>query len=709
MHSTDWQQAVIEFTDWQTAEQVAVEHLRPSLDIAEGAGAIGGWWFIRKAPCWRLRYQPTGEHHAGAFHRLLDALVADGAISRWTASIYEPETTAFGGPAAMDVAHRLFCLDSRAVLDHLAASSAFGLSAVDSGRPGLGRRELAVVLASVLLRSAGQDWYEQGDVWSRLAQHRPTTSQPVSDYERLAAAARRLMTVDASAGSALVNGGPLAAVAGWLAGFDEAGQRLAQLAATSQLERGLRAVLTHHVIFHWNRLGLSQAEQSSLSHLAKEVVMADPHTPVSPPATGQGSATVGPVNALPTATTHSPADQPEWLRAALVDRLRERATVRTERVEQALRAVPRHLFLPGVPVEQAYADDPVYTKHDAAVGSISAASQPTIVAMMLEQLQVEPGQRVLEIGAGTGYNAALLAHLAGQHGHVTTIDLDDDIVTGARTGLAAAGVTRASAVLGDGALGHSPAAPYDRIIATVGAWGVPPAWLDQLAPDGRLLVPLRLRGSVSRSIAFENDGERWCSRDSQMCTFMPLRGIADDARRAISLTPDAAVTLQTHQDQDADPAALAGVLDQPASEVWTGVLFRGPESFEWLDLWLTCTLPNALSRMPTQQAAVDAGLVRPQFGWGAMATTERGSIAYLTLRAAEPADGAGRRYEVGVIGHGPAAAELADRVAARIHTWNRDYRGRTAEFEILTTDVTDPGEGQFLIPTPHHRLLVSWR
>jgi protein-L-isoaspartate(D-aspartate) O-methyltransferase len=710
MPPRDWAQATIEFTDWPTAEQAAVEHLRPALQTAETAGVIGGWWFIRKAPCWRLRYQPTADHDADDLPQLLDQLAAEDAIAGWTASIYEPETVAFGGAAAMDIAHDLFCLDSRAVLDHLTRSAPADRTANGGGLPGLGRRELAILLPSVLMRAAGQDWYEQGDVWAKVAQHRPTPPTPpapFSDHIRWAAAARRLMSIDASPTSPLVDGGPLTAVAEWLAGFDHAGRHLADLAARGQLERGLRAVLTHHVIFSWNRLGLSYAQQHTLSHLAKEVVMTDPAAPVSTPPIDPGGTTVAVVNAHPTAAAPTAADA-EPLRATLVDRLRDQGTVRTRQVEEALRGVPRHVFLPGVPVEQAYADDPVYTKHDRSAGSISAASQPTIVAMMLEQLQVQPGQRIFEIGAGTGFNAALLAHLAGEHGHVTTVDVDDDIVTGARTGLAAAGVTNAEVILGDGALGYPPAAPYDRIIAAVGAWGVPPAWLDQLAAGGRVVVPTRLRGSVSRSIAFEHHDGRWRSRDSQMCTFMPLRGIADDPRRTIPLSPGATVTLQTHQDQDADAATLAGVLDQPANQVWTGVLFRGPESFEWLDLWLTCALPNALSRMPTQQSAIDAGLVKPQFGWGAMATAEHGSIAYLTLRPTQPAGDLGRGYEVGVIGHGPAAGELAGRVAEHIRTWDRDYRGRSVEFEILTTEATQPADGQVVIPTPHDRLLVTW-
>ncbi|MEV7964721.1 methyltransferase, FxLD system [Sphaerisporangium sp. NPDC088356] len=622
--------------------------------------------------------------------------------------LYEPEVHAFGGSAAIEVAHELFHHDSRNILDYLARSDTGA-----PGMPGLGRRELAILLGSVLMRGAGQDWYEQGDVWARVAQHRPV-ARPAPLAGRLSslrAAVYRLMTVDASPTSALLGGGPLAALADWSSSFERAGQQLAALARRGTLERGLRAVLTHHMIFHWNRLGLSYAEQSTLATLAKEVVMAEQDGTGSTPDTSTGRTTGREANTGMTEETISNTTA-ERLRHALADRLCDQGTVRTERVEAALRAVPRHLFVPAVPLEEAYADDPVYTKADGAGVSISAASQPTIVAMMLEQLQAEPGQRVLEIGAGTGYNAGLLAHMVGKDGQVTTIDVDDDIVDGARSGLAAADCKNVRVILGDGALGYADGAPYDRVIATVGAWDLPPAWLEQLAPDGRLVVPLRLRGSVSRSIVFESETGHWSSRSSQMCTFMPLRGIADDARRTVPLTRDGTVILQVHQEQAVDAAALAGVLGHSRSEAWTGVLFGAAESFEWLDLWLTCTMDNALSRMPVQRSAIDNGLVKPQFGWGAMAVTDKADLAYLTMRPAERAGGTGPLYEVGVIGHGPGSEELAGRVVSEIRTWDRDHRSRTVQFEIQPADAGEPIEripSQFAFHTPRNRLLITWQ
>lgn len=366
------------------------------------------------------------------------------------------------------------------------------------------------------------------------------------------------------------------------------------------------------------------------------------------------------------------------LRRALVAGLREQDVIRTDPVDAAFRAVPRHLFVPGVSPTLAYADTVVPTKVDEAGQAVSALSQPTIVAVMLEQLDVRPGMRVLEIGAGTGYNAALLAALVGAGGHVVSVDVDEDIVEQARAHLSAAFAVGLEAargvevVRGDGALGHPPAAPYDRIIVTVGAGDVPSAWLEQLAADGRLVVPLRIRGGVTRSLALARDGEGfWRAERPEVCSFMPLRGIADDLGRSVDLTADGLVSLRLHREQSADDEALARALRQPAAQTFTGVHFGDRESFEDLDLYLTCTLPGAVAQMAASGPAVESGLVLPQFVWGAMCTVDGGSLAYLTLR--RTFDDV-RHWEAGVVGHGPRAAETAEQVAAAVRTWDAEIR-----------------------------------
>ncbi len=179
-------------------------------------------------------------------------------------------------------------------------------------------------------------------------------------------------------------------------------------------------------------------------------------------------------------------------------------TFRTPHVKDAFRAVPRHLFLPGVELRTAYAPKPVVTKRAGDGTAISSASSPNVVATMLEQFHVQPGHRVLEIGAATGINAALLAELVGPTGTVVTIELDDDLAAAARASLTATGYDQVEVICGDGALGHPTRAPYDRIIVTAGAWDLVSAWWQQLAVGSRLVVPLRLHGSgLTRSIAFD--------------------------------------------------------------------------------------------------------------------------------------------------------------------------------------------------------------
>lgn len=270
-----WRQASIQFDDYPAAEHTGVAHLGPEMTSAETAGLVASWFFIRKAPCWRLRFLPSHdrtEQDATTFiHQRLATLQGAGRIARWVETIYEPEVYAFGGTAAMNVAHHLFHQDSRHVLAYLASDRAATTSQSDK------QRELSILLCMTLMRGAGQDWYEQGDIWARVTENRPLPSgTPVGRLRGIESGLRRLMTVDAGPASTLVSqDGPLTYLADWAAAFDSAGTALSELARDGVLCRGVRAVLTHHVIFHWNRIGLPYETQCVLAHAAKTVVLGE--------------------------------------------------------------------------------------------------------------------------------------------------------------------------------------------------------------------------------------------------------------------------------------------------------------------------------------------------------------------------------------------------------------------------------------------------
>ncbi|GAA4035590.1 methyltransferase domain-containing protein [Allokutzneria multivorans] len=178
---------------------------------------------------------------------------------------------------------------------------------------------------------------------------------------------------------------------------------------------------------------------------------------------------------------------------------------------EAFLAVPRHAFLPDTvwyseplkrlsrtenPTEwltAAYADDCVVTQLDDGAPNgpglaTSSASMPGVVATMLDLLDVEPGMRVCEIGTGTGYNAALLAHRLGAH-NVTTVEVDPVLARRARAALDAAGYDGVTVVCDDGLNGCPARAPFDRVIATANAQRIPYAWVEQTMPGGRIVSP----------------------------------------------------------------------------------------------------------------------------------------------------------------------------------------------------------------------------
>ena len=220
-----------------------------------------------------------------------------------------------------------------------------------------------------------------------------------------------------------------------------------------------------------------------------------------------------------------PAEQgPERSNLALVAHLEETGALTEPRVAAAFREVLRHRFLPGRRLSEIYEDAAILTKVGERGLPMSSSSQPAIMAVMLQQLDPRPGHRVLEIGAGTGYNAALLAHLVGPGGSVVSLEIDEDLCAQARANLAGAGVEGVELVHADGSGGWPAGAQYDRVILTASASDLAFAWVDQLAPGGRLVLPLVLAGPTQLSVALEKRGASLVGRSAAWCGFMPLRG-----------------------------------------------------------------------------------------------------------------------------------------------------------------------------------------
>lgn len=358
---------------------------------------------------------------------------------------------------------------------------------------------------------------------------------------------------------------------------------------------------------------------------------------------------------------------PEALRATMVDTIRAAGHARRTPVEQVMRSVPRHRFVPEAAIEDAYADIAVITKQAGDGTALSCASVPTIVAMMLDQLDVQSGQRILEIGAGTGYNAALLSELAGPDSRVTTVDIDPDVTAQARASLDANGYTDVVVITGDGALGSEEHAPYDRIIFTVGAWDITPAIWQQLAPGGRLVLPLRWRGQT-RSVPFVRDGERLVADSTELCGFVPMVG--QQGERSGSIDGGGLVSLYWDADQSIDAASLVGALDQSRQERWSGVTVGPYDPFDGLWLRMTATEPRTC-RIAAEPAAVESGLCDPAIAIRSPAIVDDDSLAYFTVRRLAEVDGE-PRFELGAIGHGPRGRALGDDLCTEIRRWDSD-------------------------------------
>jgi protein-L-isoaspartate(D-aspartate) O-methyltransferase len=426
------------------------------------------------------------------------------------------------------------------------------------------------------------------------------------------------------------------------------------------------------------------------------------------------------------------------IRERLAARVISATRSRDDRIAAALREVPRHLFLPQLPPESAYRDDAIVTKRDASGQPISSSSQPSIMAIMLDQLALAPGLRVLEIGAGTGYNAALMKHIVGSGGTVVSVDIDADVAGQARDHLVSAGYPDVTVVAADGAEGYPAAAPYDRVIATVGVSDLAPPWLDQTEPGGRVVVPLDVRGT-QLAVAFERAGDGpWTSVSLVPCGFMRMRGSLAGPERTVILQPGLSVmlpdglTLADGKDIDAD--ALAACLAGPSVQLPTGVRTGSGEVVWGLGLWLAAGDPRSCTmaeERPARRRGPRAGepgrsagsgpyrLVRAPVRRRGLRLTagivDSGGLAVLTA-APVPSQGpaAGRApglLTLEVAGFGPHASGLAAGLVAHVQAWDQAGQPGTGGLHVdaypRSSDAQPaPAHDGLLIERPSTRFVV---
>jgi len=188
--------------------------------------------------------------------------------------------------------------------------------------------------------------------------------------------------------------------------------------------------------------------------------------------------------------------------------------IRDKRVLDAFRTVPRHLFVGADLAGQAYRDHPL------SIGRGQTISQPYMVAIMTEKLQVSEGDKTLEIGTGSGYQTAILAQMGAR---VYTVERLRELSERARENLQKCGYEGIHFRVGDGTLGWPQEAPFDRIIATAGAPSIPQPLLDQLADDGRMVIPVGERHGQVLTVVHKKQG-RFTTETSGACVFVKLVG-----------------------------------------------------------------------------------------------------------------------------------------------------------------------------------------
>ena len=206
----------------------------------------------------------------------------------------------------------------------------------------------------------------------------------------------------------------------------------------------------------------------------------------------------------------------EEKRKELVKRLCREGRIKSFQVEKAFLETPREGFLPENLKPHAYVDTPL------EIGNGQTISAPHMVAIMCEDLDLKKGQKVLEIGAGSGYHAAVISKIIGDEGHVYTIERFEGLAKKAEENLKKANIRNVTVETGDGSMGLQKYAPYDRIYVTCAAPDIPPPLIEQLKDGGKLMVPVGY--TICELILIEKKDNKIKTKNLGGCAFVPLIG-----------------------------------------------------------------------------------------------------------------------------------------------------------------------------------------
>jgi len=203
-------------------------------------------------------------------------------------------------------------------------------------------------------------------------------------------------------------------------------------------------------------------------------------------------------------------------RENLVEKLKTQGYIKTKTVEKAFLETPRENFIPENQKQNAYADTPL------SIGEGQTISAPHMVAIMCEELDLEKGQKILEIGAGSGYHAAIVSKIIGEKGHVYTIERFPDLANNAEENLKKENIKNVTVKTGDGSEGLEEYGPYDRVYITCAAPEIPPPLLEQLKDPGKIMVPIG--NTFCMLTLLEKNKGKTEKKNLGSCAFVPLVG-----------------------------------------------------------------------------------------------------------------------------------------------------------------------------------------